>query len=120
MIAAESTVAIIIPFRDRGIDPLRVANLKRVLQHWDGLGITVHVVDDGRAGNAPFCRSAAYNHGAAITQADILVYVEADVIKLLRWPARPPVSSCPMQSIVRSVQKRVNWYATTPMSPAGT
>jgi hypothetical protein len=74
------TTAIIIPFRDRGVDPLRFLNLKRVLEHWDGFGVDVHVVSDGRAGSAQFNRSAANNRGAAFTDADVLVYTESDIL----------------------------------------
>ncbi|QBI97467.1 glycosyltransferase [Mycobacterium phage Schatzie] len=72
--------AVVIPFRDRGRDPLRPANLKRVLQHWEGFNAPVFVVDDGRSGEASFNRSAAYNRGAAMTDADVIVYSEADLI----------------------------------------
>lgn len=74
------TVAVIIPFRDRGRDPLRQANLDRVLHHWKGFGAPVHVVDDGRSGDAQFNRHAAYNHAATLTDADILVYTESDML----------------------------------------
>ncbi len=73
------SVSVIIPFRDRGRDHNRVANLKRVLEHWEGFA-EVHVVDDGRAGDAQFNRSAAYNRGMRLTNADILVYAESDLI----------------------------------------
>lgn len=73
-------VAIIIPFRDRGLDPLRQANLENVLWHWDLYRAPVIVTDDGRTGNSPFCRSATYNKGAAQTDADILIYTEADML----------------------------------------
>lgn len=72
-------VAVIIPFRDRGRDALRGANLKRVLRHWDGFAEIV-VVDDGRTGSAQFNRSAAYNRGAALTSAEVIVYTESDMI----------------------------------------
>jgi hypothetical protein len=74
------TTAIIIPFRDRGVDPLRFLNLKRVLEHWDGFGTDIHVVSDGRAGSAQFNRSSANNRGAAATDADVLVYTESDIL----------------------------------------
>ncbi len=70
---------IIIPFRDRGSDPLRVANLQRVLSYWSGYG-QVRVVDDGRDGDAQFCRSAAYNRGAKNSKANVLVYTESDML----------------------------------------
>lgn len=72
-------VVVCIPFRDRGTDPLRRANLEYVRDYWCGFGDVV-VVDDGRHGDEPFNRSAAYNRAAAATDADILVYVEADFL----------------------------------------
>ncbi len=70
-------VAVIVPFRDRGIDPLRAANLKRVMQHW---GPEVIVVGDGHCGQEQFNRSAAYNRGAELTDADVIVYTESDML----------------------------------------
>ncbi len=74
------TAAIIMPFRDRGVDPLRRQNMTRALQHWANSGYTVYVMDDGQSGRANFNRSAAYNRGAAYTNADILVFAEADIL----------------------------------------
>lgn len=76
------SVAIIIPFRDRGRDPLRPANLERVCAHWDESPWSPEwlVVDDGRTGYDSFNRSAAYNRGAQLTDADILVYAESDLL----------------------------------------
>lgn len=74
------SVVIIIPYRDRGTDPLRAANLDRVLQHWTGYPAHFYFVDDGRSGAAAFNRSAAYNRGAAMTDAEVLVYTEADML----------------------------------------
>ncbi len=70
---------VIIPFRDRGTDSLRAANLERVLQQWGGLGFIACVVDDGRD-KGPFNRCAAYNRGAAATEADVIIYAEADAL----------------------------------------
>lgn len=72
-------VAVVIPYRDRGCDPLRSANLKRVLRHWDGFA-EICIVNDGRSGDAQFNRSAAYNRGAALTTADVIVYTESDML----------------------------------------
>ena len=69
---------IIIPFRDRGNDPLRKQNLDRVLQSW--VGWDVFVATDGRAGDAQFNRHKAYNQAAAHTESDILVYAESDML----------------------------------------
>lgn len=74
------SAAIVIPFRDRGNDPARPANLRRVEQHWCHCDIPVLVVSDGLTGVELFNRSAAYNYGAAATDADVLVYIEADII----------------------------------------
>lgn len=68
---------IVIPFRDRGLDPLRAANLERVLEHWAGFNVTV--VDDGRS-EGLFNRSAAYNRAAKQTDADVLVFTESDML----------------------------------------
>jgi hypothetical protein len=74
------TAAVVIPFRDRGIDPLRKANLERVLDWWADSPWTPHVVSDGRGGDAQFNRSAAYNLAAAQVDADVIVYTEADML----------------------------------------
>lgn len=71
--------AIIIPFRDRGIDPLRRANMDRILEHWSGYDTDVFEVSDGKA-NGQFNRSAAYNLGADSIAADVYVYTESDMI----------------------------------------
>lgn len=73
-------VALIIPFRDRGHDPLRAANLEAVLSYWKGYGSEVHVVSDGGSGDDQFNRSAAYNAGAELTDAEVLVYTESDML----------------------------------------
>ena len=56
---------VVIPFRDRGIDPLRQANLNRVASHWAGYGFGVYVSSDGRKDDEQFNRSAAYNRAVA-------------------------------------------------------
>lgn len=83
-------VAVIVPFRDRGGDPCRRQNLDRVLMQWwswiealatlDGSRPYLFVVDDGRTGSAQFCRSAAYNRGVALSDADIYVFAESDML----------------------------------------
>lgn len=77
-----TAAAIVIPFRDRGIDPLRAANLQRVLDHWKNYGADVHVVDDGRDGTAQFNRHAAYNRGvdACGPDVDVVVFTESDML----------------------------------------
>lgn len=74
------TVEVIIPFRDRGRDPLRRANLKRVLQHWDGYGARVNITADGLDGDQPFNRSRAYNLAIAASPADIFILTESDML----------------------------------------
>lgn len=72
---------VIIPWRDRGVDPLRSANLSRVQEQWDYYGVPVIVVDDGRTGDAPFNRSAAYNRGVDQADgADTFVFAESDML----------------------------------------
>jgi hypothetical protein len=72
--------AVIIPFRDRGTDPLRKANLERVLQHWDKFDATVLVTCDGLTGDGQFNRSKAYNRGANTLWSDVLVFTESDML----------------------------------------
>lgn len=74
---------VIIPFRDRGTDPLRKANLDRVLQHWRDHHFTeATVVGDGRSGRELFNRSAAYNLGirAVPPDADGYIFAESDML----------------------------------------
>lgn len=74
-------ILIAIPFRDRGVDEYRSANLRRVLEHWRGFGEMITVLDDGRDADAPFCRSAAYNRAAQPPfNADVIVYAESDML----------------------------------------
>lgn len=74
-------IAVIIPFRDRGTDPLRSANLKRVLHEWHTFaGMPKPIVEhDGRT-NGQFNRSTAYNRAVARTNADVLVFAESDMV----------------------------------------
>lgn len=71
---------IIVAFRDRGNDPCRAANFNASLQWWRSRGINPIVVDDGRSGSAMWNRSAAYNRGARASKAEVLCYVEADLL----------------------------------------
>lgn len=80
---APQRAVVVIPFRDRGRDPLRQQNLDQVLDWWAGSPWAVHVVDDGRAGDEQFNRSAAYNRGAEVAceaGADVVIYTEADML----------------------------------------
>ena len=87
---ADMNVVICVPFRDRGIDPLRKQNLRRVLDMWlegsqslksAGHMVTITVRDDGRRGDAQFNRSAAYNNGIKdYPDANAFVFAEADMM----------------------------------------
>ncbi|MDQ6524321.1 hypothetical protein RB608_11950 [Nocardioides sp. LHD-245] len=80
------TAVLVVPFRDRGHDPRRAANLDAVRRWWDGAPWPLHVIDDGRTGDAQFNRSAAYNRGAELATAagaEAIVYTEADM--LIPW-----------------------------------
>lgn len=76
------TPAVVIPFRDRGRDPLRSRNLDAVLEHWErDHDTTAHVFSDGRSGDAQFNRSAAYNRAvAALPDVDVFVFTESDML----------------------------------------
>jgi len=74
------TFDLISAFRDRGKDPNRKANLDSALTWWEDHGITPIMVDDGRSGEDHWNRSAAYNRGAQLSAADVLVYSEADML----------------------------------------
>lgn len=74
------SVAVIIPFRDRGTDPLRSANLTRALEWWSSFAADINVVSDGLSDGAQFNRHKAYNQGASQTNADVLVFVESDML----------------------------------------
>lgn len=74
-------LAFVVPFRDRGLDPLRKANLDTIEAYLQSLNLgPVYICTDGRTGNAKFNRSAAYNAGARIADADTICYYESDVI----------------------------------------
>jgi len=74
------TVAVIIPFRSRGNDPLREQNLARVVEEWRNNGYDPIVVSDGRRGSDAFCRSAAYNQAVEMVDADVYVFTESDLL----------------------------------------
>lgn len=77
----EIRAAVVIPFRDRGRDPLRQANLDRVVAWWQNGPWPVFVVSDGRDGDAQFNRHAAYNRGTAgVGDVDVIIYSEADML----------------------------------------
>ena len=74
------SVAVVVPFRSRGNDPLREQNLERVLADWRRGGYRPIVVSDGRRGSEPFCRSAAYNQSVELVDADVYVFTESDLL----------------------------------------
>jgi len=79
------SAAVIIPFRDRGIDPLRQANLECVRQHWERGAYVPLIVSDGRDGDQQFNRSAAYNLGVAMApRAQVYIFAESDMLIDLR------------------------------------
>lgn len=80
--------SVIIPFRDRGGDPLRQANLDRVVNQWRSWSSSVSIVDDGLEGDAPFNRSAAYNRGARLTFNEVVIFAESDMLLNLNQVAR--------------------------------
>lgn len=74
-------VGVIIPFRDRGIDPLRKLNLERVKERWMNVDLYPQVFSDGREGGAQFNRSAAYNIGRqALPNCSVYVFAESDML----------------------------------------
>jgi hypothetical protein len=73
-------VQVIIPFRDRGIDPRRGANLDVVTAWWFAHGWKVKITDDGLEGDAQFNRHRAYNLAVSRNPADVYVFTEADML----------------------------------------
>lgn len=116
------TAAIIIPWRDRGIDPYRVQNLKRVLSHWEDSPWPVHVIDDGADGQ--FNRSRAYNRGAALVDADVLIYSEADLIlpygqieKAIRLSAADPCLVVPFSKFLEVNEEQSKQVRSCALAP---
>lgn len=92
---------VIIPFRDRGIDPLRAANIVRVLDQWNDYELPVILTDDGRDGDAPFNRSAAYNRGiAAANDAEVFVLAESDMLIDIAQVAKAAVMAAQAPGLV--------------------
>lgn len=74
-------VKVIIPFRDRGKDMRRTANLEVVMAWWYGHGMEPQIVDDGLTGDAQFNRHRAYNRAVSGNpDVDVFVFTEADMI----------------------------------------
>lgn len=82
---SEPLTQVIIPFRDRGHDSLRSANLGCTLAHWETFEDPI-VVSDGRLGDQQFNRSAAYNRGVSLAAKhigaapDVYIFAEGDLI----------------------------------------
>lgn len=72
---------VIIPFRDRGLDPRRQANLDLVQAWWFAHGMEAQIVDDGLEGDAQFNRHRAYNRAVSRNPGvDVFVFTEADML----------------------------------------
>lgn len=72
---------VVIPFRDRGIDPRRGANLDVVMAWWYGHGFEPQIIDDGLSGDAQFNRHRAYNRAVSRNlDAEVFVFSEADML----------------------------------------
>lgn len=73
--------ALIIPFRDRGLDIRRTANLSIVMQWWYVHGFDPKIVSDGGSDDAQFNRHKAYNRAVSGNpDADVFVFAEADML----------------------------------------
>ena len=74
-------VQVVIPWRDRGTDPRRAANLDVVLGWWYAHGYDPLIVDDGLEGAAQFNRHRAYNRAVSGNPGtDVFVFTEADML----------------------------------------
>jgi hypothetical protein len=78
---SEPRVQIVIPFRDRGIDPRRAANLEVVRAWWYAHGFEAYTITDGLSGDAQFNRHRAYNRAVSkFPETDVYVFTEADML----------------------------------------
>lgn len=72
---------VFIPFRDRGLDPRRQANLDVVIGWWFAHGFDPRVVSDGLEGDAPFNRHRAYNRAVSgNSRQEVFIFTEADML----------------------------------------
>jgi hypothetical protein len=72
---------VIIPFRDRGIDPHRAANLEVVQAWWYAHGFEPMIVDDGLDEAAQFNRHRAYNRAVErFPETEVFIFTEADML----------------------------------------
>ncbi len=77
----EFSIKVVIPFRDRGIDPRRAANLTAVMTWWWAHGISPVIVSDGGSGDDQFNRHRAYNDAVtAFPETDVFIFTEADML----------------------------------------
>lgn len=73
-------VVFCVPWRDKG-DTARADNLGTVHTYLHDLNLGDIIIEsDGRTGDQPFNRSAAYNRAAATVDADVYVFTEADLL----------------------------------------
>lgn len=78
---SDPVVKVVIPFRDRGLDLHRSANLEIVQAWWYSHGFDPLIVDDGLTGDAQFNRHRAYNSAVSRNpDADVFVFTEADML----------------------------------------
>lgn len=78
---SEPKIKVVIPFRDRGTDLRRGANLEIVTAWWWAFGYEPVIVSDGLEGNAQFNRHRAYNRAVADSpDTDVFVFTEADML----------------------------------------
>lgn len=72
---------VFIPFRDRGTDPRRAANLDVVTAWWYAHGFDVRLCSDGLEGDAQFNRHKAYNRAVSgNSKTDVFIFTEADML----------------------------------------
>lgn len=72
---------IIIPFRDRGGDPHRKANLDVVMGWWYTHGFEPVLIDDGLEGSVPFNRHRAFNRAVErFPETEVFVFSNADLL----------------------------------------
>lgn len=78
---SNSLVSVVIPFRDRGKDPHRAANLEVVQAWWYAHGFDPQIVDDGYEGDTQFNRHRAYNRAVSGNpDTAVFVFTEADML----------------------------------------
>lgn len=77
----DPAIKVVIPFRDRGQDLRRSANLEVVMAWWWAHGIHPVVQSDGGQEDEQFNRHRAYNLAVeAFPETDVFVFTEADML----------------------------------------